>query len=108
METFPKISKKKLALHGLDDFMYLNLNLNPQAPQLPGAPGLLFDVDSNPGSPPGDDDDDRIHRLFARLESAIWLYCGQYKMKQVMSLTKEEWAEQLPKVFFFFFDINNC
>ncbi|KAF9457402.1 hypothetical protein BDZ94DRAFT_1273316 [Collybia nuda] len=99
METSPKISEKKLALHGLDDFMYLNLNLNPQAPQFPGAPGLFFDVDSDPGSPPSEDVDDPIpRRLFSRLTSAIWLYCGQYEIRQVLSLTKEEWAIQSPKV----------
>lgn len=101
METFPKISTKKLVIHGLNDFMYLNLNLNPQAPQFPGAPGLFFDVDSTPGSPPEDVDDGRIHRLFSRLDSAIWAYCGHYKKKQVKSLTKEEWAVQRPKVHYF-------
>lgn len=102
MGTFPSISEENFALHGLDDFAYLSLDLNPQAPQLPGAPGLFFAVDSEPGSPPAEKDaNDEILRLFSRLQSAIWLYCGQYKMTQVPSLTKEEWGAQLPKVSYF-------
>jgi hypothetical protein len=96
--TFPKISKKNLALHGLDNFMYLNLDFNPHAPQVPGAPGLFFDVNSDSDTPPSGDERPSTMRLFSRIQRKVWLYCGQYLLKRVASLTKEEWAEQLPKV----------
>lgn len=97
-ETLPKISEKKLAVHGLNDFMYLNLDFNPHAPQVPGAPGLYFDIDSDPYVLPAEDDWPKIMRLFSRIQPKIWIYCGHYKMNRVHSLTKEEWASQSPKV----------
>jgi hypothetical protein len=40
------VPQKKFAVHGLDDFTYPNLDLNPYAPEVSGAPGLFF-VPSN-------------------------------------------------------------
>ncbi|KIY53015.1 hypothetical protein FISHEDRAFT_11916, partial [Fistulina hepatica ATCC 64428] len=40
--TFPKVRKEKVAEHGLNDFMYPSLVINPMAPQVPGFPGLWF------------------------------------------------------------------
>lgn len=45
-ETLPSIGKRFLDQHGLDDFMYPSLDYNPGAPQVPGAPGLMFMLDA--------------------------------------------------------------
>ncbi|EAU82332.2 hypothetical protein CC1G_06642 [Coprinopsis cinerea okayama7 len=38
--TFPRISGDKLREHGLDDWFFLPLDYQPEAPEIPGAPGL--------------------------------------------------------------------
>ena len=96
-ETFPKISPKKLAKHGLNDWMYLPDNYQPLGPQVPGAPGIWI----NGGGNSGDWSDDwEIKRVFMRIQTgpALWMYQGQYKIKRVRSMTKEEWARQKPAV----------
>ncbi|KAG5639141.1 hypothetical protein H0H81_006400 [Sphagnurus paluster] len=91
--TFPDIRKELLEEHGLDDFMYPNLDFNPHAPEMPGAPGLFFAAIGRPA-----DDWPQINRVITRISSGIWQYQGQYKMTPVESLTKEEWAAQKYKV----------
>lgn len=92
-DTFPRIRKEKLQEHGLDDFMCLNLDLNPCAPATPGAPGLFFSLRRGTAEPWPE-----IQRVICRLSSSKWLYQGQYKMTPCASLTKEEWAQESPKV----------
>jgi len=48
-DTFPAMSKKRLEKHGLDNFMYLNLDMNLFGPEKPGSPGLFFGI-AAPGS----------------------------------------------------------
>ncbi|KAJ7367521.1 hypothetical protein DFH08DRAFT_814 [Mycena albidolilacea] len=52
-ETYPKIAERFWKRTHFRNFMYLNLNFNPQCPEIPGAPGLLFDATC-----PGDSDID--------------------------------------------------
>lgn len=92
-ETFPNIRKDKLREHGLNDFMCLNLDLNPCAPATPGAPGLFFTTHWGPANPWP-----KIQRVVCRLSSGKWLYQGQYKLAPSESLTKEEWARESLKV----------
>ncbi|KAG5642142.1 hypothetical protein DXG03_003572 [Asterophora parasitica] len=42
--TNPAIAPKRVAEHGLDDFMYPNFEYSPQMPVVPGAPGLWYTV----------------------------------------------------------------
>ncbi|KAK0191630.1 hypothetical protein F5146DRAFT_929778 [Armillaria mellea] len=91
-ETFPRVAKKFLDMHHMDDFMYLNLNMNPHAPQVPGAPGLFFDADDM--VEPVDESLSKTKRVFSRIDSAQWEYMGQYTMSPVASLTMEEWNDQ--------------
>ncbi|KAF8553944.1 hypothetical protein OG21DRAFT_1164532 [Imleria badia] len=92
--TFPSIRPDLLARHGLNDFMYLNLFINPHAPQWPGAPGLWFSpgVNWEARERPG------IWRVLVRLKSNCWLYVGQYQCTPALSLTIEEWKSQAPRV----------
>ncbi|KAK0455733.1 uncharacterized protein EV420DRAFT_1272114, partial [Desarmillaria tabescens] len=87
-ETFPRVAQNFLRVHHMDDFMYLNLDMNPHAPQVPGAPGLFFDADESI------DQFSKIRRVFSRIGSSQWEYMGQYEIKPVASLTMEEWNEQ--------------
>lgn len=94
--TFPKISDKmkRKGNHTYDDFMYLPDDYQPEAPQIPGAPGLWLNVSSESA---GTWYKGQVMRLFTRIAItpvALWLYQGQYELKPVKSLTKEEWAAQ--------------
>ncbi|KAG5639143.1 hypothetical protein H0H81_006402 [Sphagnurus paluster] len=96
-ETYPNIAPKNQALHNFRDFMYLHMDYNSHAPQVPGAPGLYFDTSNGlPAGPiPG------TWRVLTRITSTtpvLWQYQGQYVMAPAPSLTKEEWASQSPKV----------
>ncbi|KAJ6544249.1 hypothetical protein B0H19DRAFT_298256 [Mycena capillaripes] len=56
--TFPPISDEYFPKTGLKRFMYLNLLINPQCPEVPGAPGLFFDcTDDVEGE--GDEEDEK-------------------------------------------------
>jgi hypothetical protein len=95
-QTFPSIAPEKLEIHGLNDFMYPNLYFNPCAPQRPGAPGLFFKAAR--GRPAGDWP--AVQRVISRIDSNVWQYVGQYKMRPSISLTEEEWVFQKPSVCF--------
>ncbi|KAI0059319.1 hypothetical protein BV25DRAFT_1779002, partial [Artomyces pyxidatus] len=85
--TFPKISAKNYALHGYKDFMYLNLEFNPNVPRLAGETGLWFSSRPAEGVRP-------IYRTFVRRDLNSWLYLGQYKVTAAASLTRQEWLFQ--------------
>lgn len=91
-QTFPSIAAERFEVHGLDDFMFPNLDFNPCAPQIPGAPGLFFrprPLDSWP----------KVQRVITRIDHNAWQYVGQYKMTASTPLTKEEWALEDYQVF---------
>lgn len=83
--TFPTIGKKYIDLHGVIDYMYLNLCYNPHAPQVPGAPGLYYGWSGDPTM---------TFRLICRTESNEWTYVGEYKMGPCAPLSVEEWNSQ--------------
>ncbi|KAF8135036.1 hypothetical protein EV363DRAFT_1396498 [Boletus edulis] len=93
-DTFPRIRQEMLDRHGMDDFMYLNLYLNPHAPQRPGAPGLFFTSSVNPNAREWP----TIERVLVRLKTNRWFYVGQYQCTPAPSLTPEEWTSQSPKM----------
>ncbi|SJL01152.1 uncharacterized protein ARMOST_04470 [Armillaria ostoyae] len=67
-DTFPRVAQSFLREHHMDDFMYLNLAMNPHAPQVPGAPGLFFDADEPV------DEFSKTRRVFSRIRSTQWEY----------------------------------
>lgn len=87
----PGIAKKFLDIHGLDDFFYLNLDYQPEAPQVPGAHGLYFCTQAG-------DDIPGIWRVFTRILVGQWQYQGMYTVTTSKSLKKEEWAIQPARV----------
>ncbi|KAH9949174.1 hypothetical protein B0H21DRAFT_820363 [Amylocystis lapponica] len=92
VSTFPDISEERVALHGLADFAFLSLDYNPHAPTKPGHSGLFF------SSSPASGQWSTIERVFVRVHSGIWIYCGQYKMRPSWSLATGEFKEQDEKV----------
>jgi len=94
VSTYPVIGPHFLNQHGMDDFMYIIPEHNPPGPQVPGAPGLLFECDELLCEQA---ERARIRRLFIRIKSggiALWIYLGQYNIEPAASLTKEEWILQ--------------
>ena len=93
-KTFLEISEEKFAVHGLGDFVYPNLVLNPYAPETSGAPGLFFAPSDTPAG-----QWEQVQRVISRIDRSQWQYVGQYRMAPAASLTKDEWASQTPKVY---------
>ena len=91
--TYPTIGSDFLAQHGMDDFMYITIEHNPVGPQVPGAPGLLFECDELECEQA---ERARIRRVIIRVQvnPALWIYVGQFEIHPAASLTKEEWASQ--------------
>ncbi|KAH6873720.1 hypothetical protein BKA70DRAFT_282162 [Coprinopsis sp. MPI-PUGE-AT-0042] len=89
-QTFPKISAQNLALHGYDNFMFLNDHRHPLAPQVPGAPGVWINIAGGR--------QDELMRVFVRMKGTasppLWWYMGQYELRDSQALTKEEWGVQ--------------
>ncbi|KAH7927930.1 hypothetical protein BV22DRAFT_241127 [Leucogyrophana mollusca] len=86
--TFPRIQQKFVNIHGLNDFMFCNLEYNPAVPRWPGAPGLYFE------SWRSFQDWPRIQRVLVRLRDNAWHYVGQYQLTPAPALTGEEWRCQ--------------
>ncbi|KAF9475824.1 hypothetical protein BDN70DRAFT_883214 [Pholiota conissans] len=94
--TFPRPSQEFLDIHGMDDFMYLPTEYQPEAPQLPGAPGLWL----RPGSR---GDLEGQQRVFSKIILAggakmgsRYQYQGQYEVRAANppTLTVQEWRNQ--------------
>jgi hypothetical protein len=98
--TFPTIAKEFLDIHGLDDWMFPNLQWNPHGPEIPGYAGLFFEVEGviNPRN-----DSDSVYRVIVRLHKGPqWQYVGQYVLINVPSLTSDEWKAQSLQVIYLF------
>lgn len=89
-DTYPRIRKEKLLEHGMDDWLFFNLDMNPRAPKDIGLAGLSADpyteTQENPARGP--------YRYFGRLSSRRWKYMGQYIMEPAELFTVEEWRRQ--------------
>lgn len=90
--AFPVVKKEKADIHGINNFCFVNLELNPHAPQHPGAPGLYFRTYTAAEAITED------KRLFVRLDSDKWLYCGTYRFFPSAPLTAVEFQNQTAKV----------
>ncbi|KAF5374200.1 hypothetical protein D9758_004621 [Tetrapyrgos nigripes] len=91
ISCFPGIAQERVDQHGYSDFMYLNMKYHPNAPQVPGAPGLFY----NAGETNEDWTDPswgKKMRVFTRLESGVWLKMGIYDLFYSKPLSREEWS----------------
>ncbi|KAJ7755157.1 hypothetical protein B0H16DRAFT_1315928, partial [Mycena metata] len=91
-ETAPPIAAKFWKRTGKRYFLYLNLDYNPHCPEVPGAPGVLFNVGYSPAL--GIDEDQKPWTLFARLDTKTWQYEGEYVSAPAPVLTLAEWKQQ--------------
>ncbi|KAI0637518.1 hypothetical protein C8Q77DRAFT_1153251 [Trametes polyzona] len=73
-DTFPRPNARKLAEHGRNNFMCINLLWNPHGPQRPGYGGLFFNT------------------LFVKIKTGQWQYLGQYEAHPAPSLTPAQWC----------------
>ncbi|KAJ7165581.1 hypothetical protein C8R43DRAFT_213788 [Mycena crocata] len=117
-ETYPTIAEHFVEKTSLAYFMYLNLLHNPHAPEVPGAPGLLFDALCKhewEDRVKAEEEKEKKEKkkgitkvtkkqevegeiLFSRLASATWQYQGQYALGPAPPLTIAEWKQQPPQV----------
>lgn len=80
--------------HSMRDFFYASTDYQPEAPEVPGAPGLWFCT--QPGSDVG------VRRVLTKIKDRTakhnnkWLYVGQYDIRTAnpSSLTVAEWRAQ--------------
>ena len=92
METFPRPSAARIAQHGYDNFMCINLLWNPHGPQIPGHGGLFFETTVWPGDPwTANTKHSAVQVLFTRLAQGKWLYLGEYELSGATPLTVEQW-----------------
>lgn len=99
VKTFSTPKESFLRRHGMNDFMYVNTDYQPHAPEVPGAPALWFDCEVatiayiNKRTLTKIQDTESEH-------NDKWLYVGHYDDMPADPpfLTVEEWEAQLPKV----------
>lgn len=85
---YPSISEAKRAAMGghQHKFAFPTLKRNPEAPLMPGQPGLLCRALST--VPWGNEE----IKLIVGIGEAMWGYMGNYVTTKTDSLTKEEWV----------------
>ncbi|KAJ6579570.1 hypothetical protein DFH09DRAFT_913133, partial [Mycena vulgaris] len=99
-QAFPPISNENYMKTGYRYFMYPNLVQNPEAPMIPGAPGLFL---SAAGRPAGRcarkwASGDYNLKVLSRLGANNFLYMGEYAIRPADSLSLQEWAAQSQKM----------
>ncbi|KAJ7755165.1 hypothetical protein B0H16DRAFT_730995 [Mycena metata] len=96
--TCPTITKKSYRTTGYRYFMYPSLVQNPDAPMIPGAPGLFLDAAGWPASECDKDWASEAYnmKVLTRLGAHDFLYMGEYAIRPSDSLTRAEWLSQPP------------
>ncbi|KAJ7667078.1 hypothetical protein B0H17DRAFT_258439 [Mycena rosella] len=99
-EAFPPISRENYTRTGHRYFMYPNLVQNPDAPMIPGAPGLFLDASGRSAQECDAKWASGAYNLkvLTRLGVNDNLYMGDYAIRPAESLTRAEWAAQTPAV----------
>lgn len=97
--TFPEPAQKFVDKHGIRQYMCLSLqDHQPGAPQHSGAPGLFYDTE------PDCITDYSPLPVFTRVETkpvCLWQFMGYYEPYPSRPLSKEEWAREDSRVYFF-------
>lgn len=97
---FPSISAVNVGRTGHRNFMYPNLVPNPDAPMIPGAPGLFLEAVgcSAEEFKASWAEVSVTHKVLTRLGTNDFSYVGEYLVRATASLTREEWNAQVPQV----------
>lgn len=92
-QSEPEISKANREVHGLqqDHWHFYNLDMNPNAPQHAGAPGLMISGHAYRIRP-------FVSNIFIRVAPSKWLYAGIYRVSWSQPLSAEEFTMQSTKV----------
>ncbi|KAJ6473212.1 hypothetical protein C8R45DRAFT_907813 [Mycena sanguinolenta] len=90
----PAIAKKWYTKMGHRYFVYPNLVLNPDAPMIPGAPGLFMSASGRSARECIDKWNKGPYKVSTRLGTNDNLYMGEYIIQPADSLTLAEWTEQ--------------
>lgn len=91
----PTINTKKFK-HGIEDMTFMTYDFNPNAPRVPGTPGLSFGFWGGEGERFTIRAIMRTHRPNGLPPQ--WLYMGQYDSIPTYPLTKDEWNAQSSNV----------
>ncbi|KAF8173809.1 hypothetical protein K438DRAFT_130287 [Mycena galopus ATCC 62051] len=94
--AFPAIAEEWYTKTGHRYFMYPNLVLNPDAPMVPGAPGLFLDATGRPARECTVEWTANTYKVLTRLGTNDNLYMGEYVIQAADSLTQAEWTDQTP------------
>ncbi|KAJ6544236.1 hypothetical protein B0H19DRAFT_298011 [Mycena capillaripes] len=92
--TFPAIAEEWYTKTGHRYFMYPNLVLNPDAPMIPGAPGLFLNASGRSAREANVQWTSGTRKVLTRLGSHHFLYMGEYAIRPADSLTRAEWTAQ--------------
>jgi hypothetical protein len=96
--AFPAIAEKWYTKTGHRYFMYPNLVQNPDAPMIPGAPGLFLDAAGRSARECDLEWTTRTYKVLTRLGTNDNLYMGEYVIQPANLLTRAEWRAQTPAV----------
>lgn len=90
-----KIAPERTAVHGYKRFLCPMLEMNPHAPQVPGAHGLMFrsgdDDDVFGGEGGGGKVGSRKEIVLVGIGGGKWLYMGEYELQKSDSLSTQEY-----------------
>ena len=100
--TNPIPARKFLDVHGMDDFMFLPTAFQPEAPLLPGAPGLWFNNNADEAL----EGFDKPKRVFVQVvpvvgsRKSVYQFMGMYMVRPAVPeyMTVEEYAALSPQV----------
>ncbi|KAJ7031157.1 hypothetical protein C8F04DRAFT_709302 [Mycena alexandri] len=94
--TFPPITAESYTRTGYRYFMYPNLVQNPDAPMIPGAPGLFLYAAGWSANECNKEWATKAYNLkvLTRLGTHDFLYMGEYAIRPSDSLTQAEWMAQ--------------
>ncbi|KAJ7174450.1 hypothetical protein C8R46DRAFT_90093 [Mycena filopes] len=94
--TFPSIARESYTRTGHRYLMYPSLVQNPDAPMIPGAPGLFLNASGWPARESNAKWANGTYNLkvLTRLAAHDFLYMGEYAIRPSDSLTQAEWNLQ--------------
>ncbi|KAJ7499705.1 hypothetical protein FB451DRAFT_1016214, partial [Mycena latifolia] len=94
-DTFPAISEINYTRTGHRYFMYPSLKQNPDAPMMPGSPGLFLDAAGRSALKSKKPWAAGYNlKVLTRLGTNDFLYMGEYAIRPADSLAREEWTAQ--------------
>ena len=90
-----KISPERTAVHGYKRFLCPTLEMNPHAPQVPSAHGLMFrsgdDDDVFGGDGGGGKVGSQKEIILVGIGEGKWLYVGDYELQKSDSLSRDQY-----------------